>query len=110
MLIMESGFYSFYHLAQRYVPILPVKWIIRYKIPTYQFMKSVDSPVFLIHGNKDYVIPYEHSVRINKDIPNRSKLFTIAGGKHNNLPNDANYHKALYEILNNEDLYNQFNS
>lgn len=108
MLIMDSSFYSFYHLAQRYVPLLPMKWIIRYKIPTYEFLQSINCPVFFIHGNKDYVIPYKHSVWLNKLIPDRSKLYTIEGGKHNNLPSLPKYHEALNDILNNEDIYKQY--
>ncbi|NNK80722.1 MAG: alpha/beta fold hydrolase [Flavobacteriales bacterium] len=108
MLIMDSGFYSFYHLAQRYVPVLPMKWIIRYKIPTYEFIRSITCPVFFIHGNKDWVIPHRHSVMMNREIPDRSKLFTIEGGKHNNLPSLDIYHDTLNEILNNDSLYEKY--
>ena len=110
MFIMDSGFYSFYHLAQRYVPILPMKWIIRYKIPSYQFIKSMKCPVFFIHGNKDRLIPYKYSKWLHKLIPERSKLFTIEGGHHNDLPNFAEYHKVLYKILNDEELYEKYNT
>lgn len=107
LLIMDSGFYSLYHLAQRYFPLLPMKWIIRYKIPTYEFLRSINCPVFFIHGNRDWVIPYGHSVKMNREIPEQSRLFTVQDGKHNNLPDLPQYHEVLHEILNNEDLYEQ---
>ncbi|MBT8195261.1 MAG: alpha/beta hydrolase [Bacteroidia bacterium] len=106
-LILDSGFYSFYHLAQRFVPVLPMKWIIRYKIPTFEFLKSMKCPVYFIHGDKDWLIPYRYSVKMNRENPNNSTLFTIEGAKHNDLPSYSKYHKVLYRILNNNNPNNQ---
>jgi pimeloyl-ACP methyl ester carboxylesterase len=108
MLIMDSGFYSFYHLAQRYVPVLPMKWIVRYKIPTYEFIRTMNCPVFFIHGKKDWVIPHKHSVWMNQEIPKQSMIFTLEDGKHNNLPQLDQYHEVLFQILNDEALFHQY--
>ncbi|NNC84296.1 MAG: alpha/beta fold hydrolase, partial [Flavobacteriales bacterium] len=108
MLIMDSAFFSFYHLAQRYLPLLPMKWLIRYKIPTYQFLRSTLCPVFFIHGTSDWVIPYGHSVRLQREIPERRHLFPIPEGKHNNLPDLPEYHEVLDNILNDGELYTRF--
>jgi hypothetical protein len=38
---------------------------------------------------------------------NRSQLIPIENGGHNNLPNFAEYHEELYDILNDDLRYEQ---
>ena len=64
---------------------------------------DVKCPIFLIHGNKDRVIPYKFSVRLEKLNPRRIRLFTIKGAKHNNLPKFEEYHRWLDYALNDPD-------
>jgi pimeloyl-ACP methyl ester carboxylesterase len=100
MLILDSPYYSFQHQVMRFAWWLPLKWILRYKIPTWQYVQKVKCPVYIIHGDKDFLISYEQGVRLQKLIPDRAKLITIKGGRHNNLPKFEAYHKSLYNILN----------
>ena len=100
MLILDSPYYSFFHQIKRYGYILPLRWLLRYQIRTDRFFKKIESPIFLIHGTKDRLIPYEHSVLLQKIQPERAQLLTIEGGGHNNLPDYPEYHQYLYDILN----------
>lgn len=69
MLILDSPYYSFWHLTRRYGFWLPLRWVLRYKIRTDQFMAKVECPVYLIHGTRDRLIPYAMSVRLAKEFP-----------------------------------------
>ena len=100
MLILDSPYYSFQFQIQRFVWWLPLRWILRYKIPTYQYLKSVKCPVFIIHGDHDFLISYDQGMRLQQENPDKTSLITIKGGRHNNLPSFESYHKALYKILN----------
>ncbi len=100
MLILDSPYYSFEYQIGRFAGWLPLRWILRYKIPTWKYLQKVKCPVYIIHGDKDFLISYAQGVRLQKLIPNRAKLITIKGGHHNNLPDFESYHKALYKILN----------
>ncbi len=99
MLILDSPYYSFYKHIQRYAFILPLKWILRYQIRTDQFIKQVNAPVNIIHGNKDFLIPIFNSKRLRNINPNKIKLFTIEGAGHNNLPEYPEYHEYIYDFL-----------
>ncbi|HRV83433.1 MAG TPA: alpha/beta fold hydrolase [Saprospiraceae bacterium] len=101
MLILDSPYYSFWHLTRRYGFWLPLRWVLRYKIRTDQFMAKVECPVYLIHGTRDRLIPYAMSVRLAKEFP-RAVLVSIPGAKHNNLPAYSAYHDVLYALLNDE--------
>ena len=110
LLILDSPYYSFLHQIMRYGFLLPIRFLLRYKIRTDQFIKKVQCPIFLLHGNKDTLIPYHFSVRLHKLVPKQSWLYTIEGGGHNNLPNFPEYHEFLYDILHEEELIDQLNS
>ncbi len=100
MLILDSPYYSFEYQIRRFAWWLPLKLILRYKIPTWQYLQKVKCPVYIIHGDKDFLISYEQGVRLQKLIPELATLITIKGARHNNLPEFEAYHKALYRILN----------
>lgn len=100
MLILDSPYYSFYHQVKRYGFILPLRWLLRYQIRTDQFFRKIESPVLLIHGTKDRLIPFEHSVRLQQIRPELAHLLPIEGGGHNDLPDYPEYHQYLYDILN----------
>ncbi len=100
MLILDSPYYSFSYQVYRFGWWLPIKWLLRYKVPTNKFLEKVKCPVFIIHGNRDFLISYKQSVRLANEFPDKVKLITIKGGRHNNLPSFEAYHKALYRVLN----------
>lgn len=104
LLILDSPYYSFLYHIKRYVFFLPVDWLLRYPIRTDQFIRKVTCPVFIIHGNKDRLIPYNQGVMLRNLAPDRINLISIDGGKHNNLPEFPEYHEWLYDILNDHSI------
>ena len=100
MLILDAPYYSFLETIRRFGFLLPLKWILRYQIRTDQFFKAIESPVYIFHGDKDWLIPIRHSKKLKALRPNLVNLFTIKGGGHNNLPDFPEYHEHLYDILN----------
>ena len=105
MLILDSPYYSFLHQVQHYGFFLPIRLLLRYKIRTDQFIKKISCPVFFIHGKKDRLISFKSSVALQMIIPEKSILFPIEEGGHNNLPTFSEYHECLYDILNDDQLY-----
>ena len=100
MLILDSPYYSFYHHIRRYAFALPLRIILRYQIRTDQFIKKVEAPIHIIHGNKDRLIPLTNSLKLKKLCQNNIKITVIHGGGHNNLPEFPEYHKFIYKRLN----------
>lgn len=100
MLILDSPYFSFYHQIKRFGFFLPLRLVLRYQIRTDWFIKKIAVPVYIIHGNRDRLIPYKHSQMLEQVNPELVHLLTIEGGGHNNLPNFAEYHEYLYDILN----------
>ncbi len=103
MLILDAPYYSFLYQVRRYGFWLPLKWLLRYKLRSDQFIKKVTCPIYIIHGNKDRLLSYKQGQMLAAAAPDRATLITIEGGYHNNLPEFPAYHEYLYDILN--DMY-----
>lgn len=110
MLILDSPYYSFLHQIKRYAFILPIKLLLRYQIRTDRFITKVTCPIFIIHGRKDRLIPFKFGEMLHLVVPQNSALFPIDEGGHNNLPNFSEYHDLLYDLLNDDTMYDQFRS
>lgn len=102
VLILDSPFYTFRSLAKYYTQILPLRWLLRFKMPLYRYVRHLSCPTFILHGDKDWMIPYRFSLMIVNIAPERIKLFTIKGARHNNLPKFEAYHESLLQALRGE--------
>jgi alpha-beta hydrolase superfamily lysophospholipase len=99
ILILDSPYFSFRYHVGRFGFWMPLRWLLRYQIRTDLFLKKVKTPVFLIHGTKDRLIPFAQSVMLQELDPARITLLPIQGARHNNLPECPEYHEVLYGIL-----------
>ena len=99
MLLLDAPYYSFSALTKRYLPFLPIAWILRYPIRTHTWLKYVKCPIRIIHGTDDWLVPFRHSVNLAKIMPQQTVLYPIIGGKHNDLPSFDQYHETLHKIL-----------
>lgn len=98
-LILDAPYYSFSKVVERFLPILPVRLVLRYHLRTDKWIKQVQCPVYIIHGTRDWLIPIRHSENLQKVNPKKITLIRIAGGGHNNLPGFDEYHGFVRDIL-----------
>lgn len=96
-LILETPYYNLAWLAKHYYPIIPT-FFLKYKFANNEFLKSITSPSFIIHGTDDEVIPYVNSALLAKDFPS-TEFFTIKGGHHNDLINFQEFRDSISLIL-----------
>ncbi len=81
-LIIESGFVSVPDMAAELYPWLPARWLARIGFPTGDFLKSVSSPVLVVHSRDDEVIPFGHGLRLFEIAREPKQLLELRGG-HN---------------------------
>ncbi len=99
MLILDAPYYSMKQVAKRYMPFMPLSWLLRFPIPTYKWIKYVKCPIHIIHGTNDKLIPFQSSIKLSKINAPLSRLHSIIGGGHNNLHTFESYHEILDQIL-----------
>jgi len=105
LLILDSPYFSFLYQVRRFGFILPLNILLKYQIRTDQFVKKITCPVFIIHGDKDRLIPDNQSKKLVEINPKKITLHTIHKAGHNNLPDFPEYHEVLYEVLNDEKVF-----
>ncbi len=108
MLILDSPYFSFLYQIRRYGFFLPIRWLLKYQIRTDQFIKKVSCPIFILHGTKDRLIPFRNSKLLKSVVPQKVKVYPIKDAGHNNLSDFPEYHELLYDILNDDAMYQHF--
>ncbi|NOU39001.1 MAG: alpha/beta fold hydrolase [Ferruginibacter sp.] len=98
-LILDSPYFSFAKATERFLPIIPMKYILRYKLRTDKWIKHVNCHTYIIHGTKDFIIPISNSEKLQALNPKKITLLRIEGGGHNNLPSYPIYHNLLRDVL-----------
>ncbi|SNY99874.1 alpha/beta hydrolase [Flagellimonas pacifica] len=85
-LILETPFYSLLDVAEGRFPFLPVRYVLKYKMPSFDYIQKVQGPIRIFHGTTDDVVPYESGKKLFEAIPiSDKKMYTIKNGNHNNL-------------------------
>lgn len=98
-LVLDSPYYNFARVAERFLPILPIRLVLRFHLRTDKWIRRVNCHTYIIHGTKDRLIPIRNSEALQKLNPGKITLIRIQGGGHNNLPSFDEYHNFIRDIL-----------
>ena len=98
-LILDAPYFNFLRVIERFLPILPVRFVLRYHLRTDRWIPMVKCHTYIIHGTRDWLIPIRHSEALRKLNPRKITLIRIEGGGHNNLPRFDQYHNFIRDIL-----------
>jgi len=98
-LILDSPYYNFRKVVKRFLPILPLRYVLRYHLRTDRWLPRVRCHTYILHGTRDWLIPIRHSERLQQLNPSRITLIRIHGGRHNNLNTFPEYHNFVRDIL-----------
>ncbi|MEO6612270.1 MAG: alpha/beta fold hydrolase [Chitinophagaceae bacterium] len=98
-LILDAPYFNFLRVIERFLPILPVRIVLRFHLRTDRWLPRVKCHTYIIHGTKDWLIPIRHSEALQKINPHMITLIHIQGGGHNNLPSFDEYHNFIRDIL-----------
>jgi pimeloyl-ACP methyl ester carboxylesterase len=98
-LILDSPYFSFAKAIERFLPILPIRFLLRYQLRTDKWIRHVNCHTYIIHGTKDRLIPISNSEKLQALNPKKITLIRIVGGGHNNLPSFNEYHNIIRDIL-----------
>lgn len=98
-LILDAPYFSFRKTIERFLPILPVKYILRYHLRSDKWIPLVKCHTYILHGTRDWLIPISQSEQLQALNPRKITLIRIEGGRHNNLPTFPEYHNFIRDIL-----------
>lgn len=81
-LILESTFTSLPDLGASFYPYLPVRLLARHRYDNLKHLRTVRSPVLVIHSTQDELIPFAHGKALYAAAPEPKDFLEIRGG-HN---------------------------
>lgn len=98
MLILQAPYFSLTDMMRHTYPIVPT-FILKYKFETNEYLKLCDLPLVIFHGNKDEVIYYGSSLKLQEQFIKGDTLITLDGQGHNGMTETEAYKKELRKIL-----------
>lgn len=98
-LILDAPYFSFTKAIERFLPMLPVRFVLRFHLRTDKWIENVSCHTYIIHGTRDWLIPVRNSEKLQALNPKKITLIRIKGGGHNNLPSFPEYHNFIRDIL-----------
>lgn len=82
-LVLIAPYFSLEDLAREKMPFVP-KFLIKYKIPTFEFVGDFGGPVTIFHGEHDELIGVDNSRRLLKFLKSGDKIYELNAG-HNDI-------------------------
>jgi hypothetical protein len=82
-LILRSPFTSMAEIGAYHYSLLPVRWLLRDRFPSIDRIARIRSPLLVIAGDRDRVVPLEHSRRLYDAAGSPKALKVISGADHN---------------------------
>ena len=98
-LILDAPYLNFIKVIESFLPMLPVRWVLRFHLRTDRWLQKVRCHTYILHGTRDRLIPIQHSEALQRIAPDRITLIRIEEGGHNNLPRFDKYHNFIRDIL-----------
>ncbi|HYE54120.1 MAG TPA: alpha/beta fold hydrolase [Chitinophagaceae bacterium] len=98
-LLLETPYYSFPSVLGQWAPIYPVNSMVRYKIPTYQYIQKVTAPITIFQGTDDGVIWHSNAARLKRFLKPQDKFVSIEDGSHNDLTYTQPYQQHVAASL-----------
>jgi alpha-beta hydrolase superfamily lysophospholipase len=97
-LILQAPYYSVADWVFHLVPTFDTT-LIRYKLPTYQFLQNTLSPILMVHGDADQAIYCGSSLKLKAYLKPTDRLVILKGEGHTELVENKAYQKALISFL-----------
>jgi uncharacterized protein len=82
-LILRSPYTSMAELGQWHYPFLPVRRLLSDRYPSLDRIGEIGSPLLVIAGDRDSIVPPEQSVRLFEAAPEPKRLLMVPGAEHN---------------------------
>ncbi len=101
-IILETPFSNMLDIAYHHsLHLVPMKWLLRYHMRNDLKISLVESPVLMIHGTKDRLVPYKYSRSLYRQIEmnGNAKFVTVPGGGHGNLAEFPEMDEALKQFF-----------
>ena len=98
-LILITPFDSLVELARDHYPWLPVRLLLRHRMPTLDYVRDLETPTAIIVAGADTIVPPRRSRPLQRALRNLVFVATIEEAGHNDLYDRAAFRAAIREAV-----------
>lgn len=98
-LILQAPYFNLKNEMKSRFPFLPT-FILKYPFENNLHLLKVKSSIFIFHGDKDYVISHQNSLKLQSLLKENDSVFILKNQNHVGINDNAEYQKNLIKILN----------
>lgn len=94
LLVLVSPYTSLERLATERFPMVPMA-LLKYPLASDALISRLKSPVLILHGDQDEVIPLAHARSLAATAGGRAQLLVVEGARHGDIQGFPAYQKRL---------------
>lgn len=94
-IILEAPYSSIAEVAADIYWFVPVRYLIKERYDSLDKIGQIKSPLIVVHGEKDTVIPYFYGKKLFDAAPQPKTMITVPDAGHNNLGEHGSAEKIL---------------
>lgn len=98
-LALITPFDSLARVASTHYPWLPMRWLLRDRYESTDYLTGYHGPTLVIRAGQDTVVPAANTARLVRALPAPPRLVVLPIADHNTLDTDPAYREALVEFL-----------
>ncbi|RYZ46265.1 MAG: alpha/beta fold hydrolase, partial [Sphingobacteriales bacterium] len=70
-LILDAPYFNFAKAIKRFLPILPIRFLLRFQLRTDKWIRHVNCHTYILHGTKDRLLPISNSEQLQAINPSK---------------------------------------
>ncbi|MFA5162423.1 MAG: alpha/beta hydrolase [Elusimicrobiales bacterium] len=98
-LILDSPFTSITDMSGVIFPHVPMRWLVTYRYDTLSKIGGVNSPLLVIHGDKDELVPFDMGRRVYEAAASPKTFVRFSGGHCRSHLEAGKYSAVLRDFL-----------
>ena len=105
-LVLIAPYYSLVDMTARNYPWIPAQ-LVKYRFETAKYVRKIlKTPILLVHGDKDQMIPYECSSDLSKLLNKKSEFLALKGQTHDYFERNHEFVQKVKRFLSrNQELF-----
>jgi pimeloyl-ACP methyl ester carboxylesterase len=98
-LVLIAPYYSLVDMTARNYPWIPTQ-LVKYRFETDKYVRKIShTPILLVHGDKDQMIPFQCSSDLSKLLNNNSEFLTLKGQTHDYFERNEEFVRKVKKFL-----------
>lgn len=97
--ILITPFDSLVNLAREHYPLYPAPIILKHKFDSTQYAPKIKSPVLIIYGSGDRIVPNDRTENLFRFIKTKLRYVKIEGADHNDIAGYSRYWDEVVKFV-----------